>query len=578
MSNTILGAAQKSWSACEEPRIGMTVSCRDVDPISKVAGAGEIFERKGQRLQLMHEGTVVKADGYCGPWMTEIIRRLQGHHEPQEELLFHHLLAHCRPGTRMIEVGAFWAYYACWFLRAVPGATAICMEPDSSNAECGRENLRLNSLEAKWIRGFAGRKYLPHASFRQESDQKLVEIPCHNFSSLMQEAGVGPVELLHIDAQGAELPFLESLGDDDIFRQVRFVVVSTHHESISGSPKTHGECLKAIQQLGGCILEEHSVEESFSGDGLIIASFDPRDRNLKLPTISRNIGGKSLFGFPAPPGGEVNLVATENGPMLVRKADSIIGSMLAAHGRFDGDTVVDVTRFLRQNHGFTPKQFVDIGANIGTHILRALRSGYFTSGAAVEMDPDNFQLLECNLKLNLVDPSVRLVNTAVGEKIGIAKMERSPDNLGDHRIQGASSIRPEMYGEKNRVSANVPMTTLDQMELDYNLNFDASTLLWIDTQGYEGQVLEGAQRILDRPPRERPMIVLEFWPYGLDRVDGFSRLIRCLEGFGSMRNLRAKNWQKEATLQASDLIALREELLSDEATGGLLHTDLLCIP
>jgi hypothetical protein len=72
--------------------------------------------------------------------------------------------------------------------------------------------------------------------------------------------------------------------------------------------------------------------------------------------------------------------------------------------------------------------------------------------------------------------------------------------------------------------------------------------------------------------------VLEFWPYGLDRVDGFFRLTRCLEGFSSLRNLRDKNWQEAPALQASDLIALREELLSDEATGGLLHADLLCIP
>jgi FkbM family methyltransferase len=264
--------------------------------------------------------------------------------------------------------------------------------------------------------------------------------------------------------------------------------------------------------------------------------------------------------------------------MLVRKADSIIGPMLSANGRFEEDTLVDVTRFLCRQYGFKPKLFVDIGANIGTHILRALRGGYFASGVAVEMDPDNFRLLECNVKLNLVDPSVRLVNTAVGERIGIAKMEQSTDNLGDHRIQGSPNIRPDMYGEKNRLSANVPMTTLGQMELDYHLKFDTSTLLWIDTQGYEGHVLEGAQRILQRPLGERPLIVLEFWPYGLDRVDGFSRLTRCLEGFGSLRNLRAKNWQEAPTLHASDLIALRDELLSDEATGGLLHADLLCIP
>jgi FkbM family methyltransferase len=259
---------------------------------------------------------------------------------------------------------------------------------------------------------------------------------------------------------------------------------------------------------------------------------------------------KSLFNCPPPPGGEVNLVATENGPMLVRKADSIIGSMLATHGRFEEDTLIDVTRFLCEKHGFTPKQFVDIGANIGTHILRALRGGYFESGVAVEMDPDNFRLLECNVRLNLVDPSVRLMNTAVGEKIGIAKMERSPDNLGDHRIRGAPSIRQDMYGEKNRVSANVPMTTLDQMELDYHLKFDASTLLWIDTQGYEGHVLQGANQIMQRSEGDRPIIVLEFWPYGLDRVDGFSRLIRRLEVFGSLRNLRAKNWQTAPAIQA----------------------------
>jgi hypothetical protein len=90
------GQAEQSWSEYEDKRIGMTVSCRDADLIPKVAGAGEIIEREGQRLQIMHEGTLVKADGYCGPWMTEITRRLRGHHEPQEELLFHHLLRHCR--------------------------------------------------------------------------------------------------------------------------------------------------------------------------------------------------------------------------------------------------------------------------------------------------------------------------------------------------------------------------------------------------------------------------------------------------------------------------------------------------
>jgi len=64
MSSTPKAQAEKSWSAYEEKRICMTVRYRDAGSIPKVAGAGQVFEREGQRLQLMHEGTLVKADGY----------------------------------------------------------------------------------------------------------------------------------------------------------------------------------------------------------------------------------------------------------------------------------------------------------------------------------------------------------------------------------------------------------------------------------------------------------------------------------------------------------------------------------
>lgn len=37
----------------------------------------------------MHNGVKVIAGGYYGSWMTEIIRLLQGHHEPQEERVFY---------------------------------------------------------------------------------------------------------------------------------------------------------------------------------------------------------------------------------------------------------------------------------------------------------------------------------------------------------------------------------------------------------------------------------------------------------------------------------------------------------
>ena len=38
----------------------------------------------GTRVQIMHNGLRVLADGYCGEWMTQLIARCRGCHEPQE--------------------------------------------------------------------------------------------------------------------------------------------------------------------------------------------------------------------------------------------------------------------------------------------------------------------------------------------------------------------------------------------------------------------------------------------------------------------------------------------------------------
>lgn len=64
-----------------EARIAMTARGRDADAIAKVAGAGEVFfDEAGARLQRMHNGLKVLADGYCGAWMTRLVERCGGHH------------------------------------------------------------------------------------------------------------------------------------------------------------------------------------------------------------------------------------------------------------------------------------------------------------------------------------------------------------------------------------------------------------------------------------------------------------------------------------------------------------------
>ena len=285
-------AKPASFPADLETRIALTLSCRDSDAIPKVAAAGAVLERHDGPVQVMHEGTLVHADGYCGAWMTEIIRRLRGHHEPQEELIFHHLLPYARPGSLIVELGAWWAYYTAWYLGAVPGAAAVCVEPDPANLELGRANLALNGRTAEFVHAALGGEYRPQIEFHR-AHGGTITVESLDMPALATRLRGRPVEMLHMDMQGFELGFLRSLRRCGT--SVRFVMVSTHHESISGSATTHADCLAELRGQGAVILAEHDVLESYSGDGLIAASFCRDDAAIPLPPLSRHRGRNPLW-------------------------------------------------------------------------------------------------------------------------------------------------------------------------------------------------------------------------------------------------------------------------------------------
>jgi FkbM family methyltransferase len=278
----------------------MTISCRDSDPIAKVPDAGRTLEVDGERVQVMHNGIRVVHGGYHGDWMAHIIRGLRGHHEPQEEVVFDRLLRYVRDGSLIVELGAFWAYYTQWYLRDVPGSRALCIEPDPHNLSIGRRNSTLNGnaarirFEQAWI---GGEPAAAHSAVGESSPDPLV-LPQLDFAGVRALCPQSPIEVLHLDIQGAELGFLRSIPTRSARDALRFVMLSTHHSSISGSTTTHPDCLDALRALGATILVEHDVIESYSGDGLILASLYDEDRALDFPPISRNVAATSLFQTP----------------------------------------------------------------------------------------------------------------------------------------------------------------------------------------------------------------------------------------------------------------------------------------
>ncbi len=279
-------------------RIDITASCRDSDAIPKVANAGEILTVDGCSVQIMHNDVRVLAGGYHGDWMAEIIRRLRGHHEPQEELVFHEILKHVPAKASMIELGGFWSYYSLWFLSHAPALRkSIVLEPDSNNLQVGRKNAALNERSIEFIQGFVGPRSTGLCTFMTETAGEVM-IPQIAVPDLMRDRGISHLDILHCDTQGAEVDVIKSCELLLRDRRVRFVVVSTHAHQITGDPLTHQRCLELLCSFGGQILAEHDVHESFSGDGLIAAYFGAEALAWPHLPLSYNRYSTSLFPNP----------------------------------------------------------------------------------------------------------------------------------------------------------------------------------------------------------------------------------------------------------------------------------------
>jgi hypothetical protein len=277
----------------------MTLKCHDSDNIPKVKDAGTLVSHDGISCQLMHNGLKVASGGYYGAWMLQLIQSLQGHHEPQEEKVFHEIVKRASNRGLMIELGCFWSYYSLWFLKGSLDRMALGLEPDPAHLEIAGINAKLNDLAGQFtiINGIAAKTSLDSAKMITESGSS-VKLKGYTVEELLQIAQFDAVEILHCDAQGAESFVVDQIIELGTNHRLRFCIISTHSYEITGDPLTHQKCLDKLNASGAHIIAEHDVHESFSGDGLIAASFFPDDQDLIIE-VSCNRYSEALFPSPA---------------------------------------------------------------------------------------------------------------------------------------------------------------------------------------------------------------------------------------------------------------------------------------
>ncbi len=254
----------------ETQRIVVAPACRDADAIPKHPLAGQVIERGGVRVQVMHNGLKVIADGYYGEFVTRIISELRGHHEPQEEKIFHAALSTLGPSPVMVELGGYWSYYSLWFLKARSRGRVIIVEPIASRLEVRRTNFALNGMRAEFIMAAVGETDSGEAEFSTGAERAIV--PRVSIDSLRAERGLADIDILHLDIQGFESRALRGAAVLLAEKAARWVFVSTHrHLEDAQSIDLHEDCLKRLTGAGYGLVAAHTPEESYSTDGLIVA-------------------------------------------------------------------------------------------------------------------------------------------------------------------------------------------------------------------------------------------------------------------------------------------------------------------
>lgn len=127
--------------------------------------------------------------------------------------------------------------------------------------------------------------------------------------------------------------------------------------------------------------------------------------------------------------------------------------------------------------------FVDIGANIGSYsILGAGGSGATT--VSIEPLPETFARLDDNVRINHLDSLVELHNVGLGASQGTLRFTSGLDTI--NHVLSAS--------ETSEGAVSVPVRTLDEV-----LRGRAPTLIKIDVEGFETEVMAGATRSLAAP-------------------------------------------------------------------------------
>jgi FkbM family methyltransferase len=191
---------------------------------------------------------------------------LVGIYEPQVSEVMIRLL---HASATVVDVGANWGYFTLMAAQIVgPSGRVIAVEPDPRMVDLLERNLALNGLthvDAVSCAAGANRAtlrlegYLDGADNRGVSRIRLDGAPGPGTSfavatapidALLDERGVGGVDLIKIDVEGFEADVLDGMAAGLAVQRYRWIVIELHPALLAERGTTADACCARLRQAG----------------------------------------------------------------------------------------------------------------------------------------------------------------------------------------------------------------------------------------------------------------------------------------------------------------------------------------
>jgi FkbM family methyltransferase len=180
-------------------------------------------------------------------------------------------------------------------------------------------------------------------------------------------------------------------------------------------------------------------------------------------------------------------VSTGAETFLVPTSDrGLCRGLFARRSRVDITTLGRAVRVLSEEGvALEGSVFLDVGANIGTTTVSALRRHSFGSAVSIEAAATTARILRMNLALNDLEHRVRVITAAVGGHEHTAAL-RLKNNIG----------ASELVASGSRDADSVPVVTVNSLVESGTIDVERLGLVWVDTAGNEAEVLDGASKLV----------------------------------------------------------------------------------